>query len=123
MQQESLADLIRRRLGELERSSRSAAALSHGLVSHFTLSRHAAGQTRKLTHRTAQGIALAIDVPLDEVMAAAGLPMTPGTFELPARSHLLTHKERLAVIAVIDALLDARDALPATTGKRTRKVA
>lgn len=123
MQQESLAELIRRRLAELERSSRGAAELSHGLVSHFTLSRHAAGQTRKLTHRTAQGIALAIDVPLDVVMTAAGLPMTPGPFELPARADLLTSKERAAVIAVLDALLDARDALPATTGKRKRPAA
>jgi hypothetical protein len=120
VQQESLAELIRRRLSELERSARAAAAQSHGLVSHFTLSRHANGETRKLTHRTAQGIALAIDVPLDEVMAAAGLPMTPGPFQLPARADLLTSKERQAIIAVMDALLASRDALPATTGKRKR---
>lgn len=106
---ETLQDLILRRLSEQEISARTAAERSHGLVAHFTLSRYARGESRKLNAKTAQGIALALDVPMDVVMRAAGLPMTPGPFELPARAHLLTSKERRAVVAVVDALLGARE--------------
>lgn len=120
MQQETLSQLITRRLSELDRSARAAAENSHSLVTHFTLSRHARGEVRKLGLRTAQGMALAIDVPLDEVLRAAGMPMTPGPFELPARAHLLTSKERTAVVAVVDALLDARGIDPDTVYTPTK---
>lgn len=118
---ETLSQLIERRLVELERSARTGAAMSHGLISHPYLSRLRRGLVPKVVEpKLAQGIALAIDVPVDQVMAAAGQPMTPGEFKLPARAQRLTGKERDAVLAVIDALLAARGALPAGTGKGRR---
>lgn len=110
--QETLPELITRRLFELDRSARTAASNAHGLISNFTLSRYARGAGGKLEMRTAQGIALAIDVTLDEVLRAAGMPMAPGDFVLPERAHKLTSKERMAVIAVIDAMLGASDREP-----------
>lgn len=95
--------------------------MSHGLISHPYLSRIRRGLVPKvLEPKLAQGIALAIDVPADQVMAAAGQPMTPGPFELPVRAHRLTAKEREAVIAVIDALLAARGVAVPATRKKSR---
>lgn len=120
--QETLPELITRRLSELDRSARTAAGNAHGLISNFTLSRYARGAGGRLEMRTAQGIALACDVTLDEVLHAAGMPMAPGDFILPERAHKLTSKERLAVIAVVDAMLAATDReIPPPVKRKTRK--
>lgn len=110
--QETLQQLIRRRLSELELSTRNAAAHAHGLISHALIARYSNGVGGTLSAKTAQGLALAIDVPVDVVFAAAGMPNSPGPFTLPARADLLTAKERRAVISVVDAILASRDALP-----------
>lgn len=56
---------------------------------------------------TADAIATMLDVPVDQVLAAAGQRKRLGPFELPRRADRLTDQERHAVLGVVDAILDA----------------
>jgi hypothetical protein len=102
-----LADLGDRR-GPL--SARAAAARSEGKVSYETLRLIARGEhSGKLSDDTVAGLALALDVPRSQVLAAMGRtmsgPMRP--FEAPDRWQRLTHRQRQLVVSVGDALLAA----------------
>lgn len=54
-----------------------------------------------------QGIALAVGVSVEKVAEVAQVRPSLGRFELPERADLLTQTERAAVLAVIDAILNA----------------
>jgi len=104
----ALAQLIRSSLAEADIDFRTAAGRTEGLISPSNLNRYATGKASNPSSSTLLGISIATGRPLDEVRAAAGVPVTPGPFELPDRAHRLTVRERQAVITVIDAMLDAR---------------
>lgn len=91
-------------------STRLAARRSGGKVSYETLRKIARGEhSGDISDDVAQGIALALEVPLSQVHAAAGQRPALGRFELPRRADRLTAAERRTVIAVVDSLLNARE--------------
>jgi hypothetical protein len=103
----SLQRLVADRLAELNRSYREAARQSGGLVSHGTLQKIATGQhSGNLEESTLRGIALAIDVPISQAREAAGTRDDFGDFQLPERASKLRPKQRKALLAMMDALLD-----------------
>jgi hypothetical protein len=103
----SLQRLVADRLAELDRSYREAARQSGGLVSHGTLQKVATGQhSGNLNESTLRGIALAIDVPISVAREAAGTRHDFGDFQLPQRASKLRPKQRKALLAMMDALLD-----------------
>lgn len=76
-----LRDLINDRLGLLQISLRQAAARSQGKTTATTLSRLALGKhTGKITADTIAGIALALDLPMSAVRAAAEKDTTPASW-------------------------------------------
>jgi len=107
-----LQKLVADRLAELDLSYRRAAARSGGLVSHATLNQLVLGRetvTGK-SHKTLQGIALAIDLPLSVVAEAAGqTPKEPTEFRLPKKANKLSPKQRRAILAMVNALLDEQE--------------
>lgn len=105
-----LQHLVAQRMAELGLSYRRAAARSDGLVSHATLNSIVAGRhTFRLDPQTVVGIAKALNVTEARVRRAAKIAETapPTEFVLPARAHLLTARDRQAVLGVIEALLAA----------------
>lgn len=110
-----LQQLVERRLKELggprgPMSSRSAAARSEGKVSYETLRLLRIGQhSGSISREVAEGLALALDLPLETVLGAAGQRIPLGPFVLPPRAETLTKSERAAVLSVVDAILDAAD--------------
>lgn len=107
-----LQRLVRERMAELGLSYRRAAAKSDGKVSHGTLNTIATGRhSWRLDDSTLEGIALALDVPVATVRAAVGRAQrAPETeFVLPQKANRLSHAERRAVLAMIDALLLAAE--------------
>lgn len=67
-----------------------------------------------ISDETADALATMLDVPVDDVLVAAGQRRRLGRFELPRRADRLTKSERDAVIGIIDAILEA--------GSRTGRV-
>jgi hypothetical protein len=108
-----LRELVDRRLAELgdERgpmSTRKAAARSDGKVSYETLRLLKLGQhSGSISQEVAEGIALALEVPLATVLKVAGRRIPQGPFVLPRRAETLTKSERAVVLSVVDAILDA----------------
>jgi membrane-bound lytic murein transglycosylase B len=116
-----LQRLVADRLAELDRSYREAARQSGGLVSHGTLQKIATGQhSGRLNESTLRGIALAVDVPASVVREAAGTRADFGDFQLPERASKLRPKQRKALLAMMDALLDdlAGEERPRRSGPR-----
>ncbi|MGL5858051.1 MAG: hypothetical protein ACRC35_06545 [Angustibacter sp.] len=112
-QPQNLQELVDRRLWELgERgkplSTRMAAQRSHGKVSYETLRLLQSGKHSGSVNRdTAEGIAEALDVPLNRVLRLAGQRIPQGPFVLPKKADTLTPSERATVLSVVDAILDA----------------
>jgi hypothetical protein len=111
----NLQNLVERRLRELGNargplSARQAAEKSEGLVSYETLRLLLRGQhSGRISRETAEGMAKALDVPLDDVLAVAGQRIPLGPFVLPTRADTLTPPERQTVLSVVDAILNAAD--------------
>lgn len=110
-----LQELVERRLRELgdhrgPMPTRKAAARSGGKVSYETLRLIKLGQhSGSINEDTAEGIALALDLPLEVVLTLAGRRIPQGSFELPKRAETLTKSERAVVLSVVDAILGAAE--------------
>jgi hypothetical protein len=110
-----LQQLVEQRLRELgdhrgPMPTRRAAARSEGRVSYETLRLLKIGQhSGAISHEVAEGIALALDVPVNVVLKVAGQRIPQGPFVLPKRAETLTKSERAVVLSVVDAILDAVD--------------
>lgn len=110
-----LQQLVERRLRELgdhrgPLSTRRAAARAEGKVSYETLRLLKIGQhSGAISHEVAEGIALALDVPVATVLQVAGQRIPLGRFVLPPRAETLTKSERAAVLSVVDAILQAAE--------------
>jgi hypothetical protein len=105
-----LQTLVSERMAELDLTYRRAAAKSGGKVSHATLNSIVTGKhSWRLDESTVEGIALALDVSVEQVREASGQAATSTAtrFELPPRADRLGAKERKAVLAMVDALLTA----------------
>lgn len=110
-----LQQLVDRRLKELgdhrgPMPTRRAAARSEGKISYETLRLLKLGRhSGSITLETAEGLALALDLPLQDILEVAGQRIPQGPFELPRRADTLTKAERAVVLSVIDAILDAAE--------------
>lgn len=105
----ALQRLVKARLKQLGLSYREAARRSDGMASHATFYQLATGQHRgRVSDRTIKGLALALELSVREVRDAAGLgdEESPPEFRLPKRASRLTPKQRRAIVAMVDALLD-----------------
>lgn len=108
-----LQKLVERRLIELgdhrgPLPTRRAAARAEGKVSYETLRLIKIGQhSGSISEEVAEGLALALEVPLDAVLTVAGRRIPQGPFVLPKRADTLTKSERAAVLSVVDAILEA----------------
>lgn len=87
-----------------------AAAKSRGAVSAETIRLIGRGKHGgKISDRIAEGLALALDVPLAEIYRVAGVPR-PGTrWQWPERFDRLSPRQRELVEGVAAAILDAYD--------------
>lgn len=105
--------LVLRRLNELGDSTgpmaaRAAADRSRGAVSYETLRRIGNGtHSGRISDRTAEGIALALDVPVAQVYAAAAIPRPQSRWLWPERFDRLDTAQRQLVEEVAGALLEA----------------
>jgi hypothetical protein len=108
-----LQQLVERRLADLgdhrgPMATRQAAGRSGGRVSYETLRLIKKGQhSGSISPEVAEGLALALDVPLSTVLTVAGRRIPQGAFVLPKRAEALTKSERSVVLSVVDAILDA----------------
>lgn len=108
MGNDALADLVRRRLGELGLSYEQAAEQTFGLLSRASLHRMAAGKHQGfLRERAVKGLVLALQV--DEAEVRRVVPPSPTydgiPFTLPPRASQLTKAERRLILDHIDRLL------------------
>jgi len=123
-----LQQLVERRLRELgdhrgPMPTRRAAARSQGKVSYETLRLLKLGQhSGAISSEVAEGLALALDVPLTTVLEVAGQRIPLGPFVLPKRAETLTKAERAVVLSVVDAILGAATQ-ERTPGQPLRSVA
>lgn len=111
-----LSKLVLERLRELgdktgPMGAREAARQADGLVSYETLRNLARGvrHTGRITDRTAEGLSRALQVPLERVYEAAGIPAPQGRWEMPRRFDRLNPTQRALVEDVAAALLEAYD--------------
>lgn len=108
-----LASLVTERRAELGISLREAADRSGGLVSKSQIAAIERGETTTVTDKTVRGLALALDVPVPRVWAAAGVrPSRLRPFEVPERANRLNARERRLVLTLIDTLLAAHEERP-----------
>lgn len=112
----ALQDLILTRLQQLgdrhgPMSAREAARRADGLVSYETLRVLARNgkHTGRITDRTAEGLSRALQVPVEKVYEAAGVPAPSGRWEWPERFARLAPTQRSLVEDVAAALLEAYD--------------
>lgn len=107
-----LQELVIGRLAELDLSYRRAAERTNGLCSYATLNHIALGRQAAdgVTARTAKGLSLALDVPLSLVQQAISdstdAAKAAVEFRLPKKAEKLTPKQRKAVLAFVNALLE-----------------
>jgi hypothetical protein len=117
---ETLQELMTRRLREMgRRRGRDTLTLREvhesikddagkAPVSYETARQILKGQyTSRLSDESADGLATMLDVSVSQVLAAAGQRPRLGRFALPRKADRLNDKERRAVLAVVDAILDA----------------
>ena len=105
----TLAELVAGERSRQHLSLRDVADRSGGLLSHSTV--HAIERGRPTVEdRAIDGLALALDVPVDKVRRAAGVrrPDTAEPFVLPRRASRLSRKERELILGMVDALLEAK---------------
>lgn len=106
----TLADLIAAERKRQGLSLRDVAERAGGLVSHSAIAAIERGQRASVTDETIDGLAKGLDVPVDRVRRAARVarPDVDGPFVLPRRAARLSRRERELVLAMVDALLEAR---------------
>jgi hypothetical protein len=110
-----LQDLVLRRLAELgvpgsPMSIREATRRTRSRVNYETLRKIARGEhSGDIADQTAEGLSLALDIPLQEVYAAARVPRPLGRWEMPARFDRLNLEDRRVVEEMAAALLRARE--------------
>jgi hypothetical protein len=110
-----LQELVLRRLAELGEpgapmSVRAAAKRSRGLLNYEVLRVIARGEhSNRITDSTAEGIASALDVPLQDVYNAARVPRPTSRWNWPPRFDRLDAHERRVVEDVAAAILEARE--------------
>ena len=108
-----LATLMLRRLAELgtpgaPMSIRQATERARGLASFETLRQIARGEhSGRISDRTAEGIALALEVSVKEVYDAARVPRPQSRWNWPAKFDRLDQPQRRLVEDVAAALLEA----------------
>lgn len=109
----ALQDLALRRLAELGDASgplpaRVAAERSRGRVSYETLRSIARGaHSGRLSDRVAEGLAMALDVPVQEVYDAARIPRPQSRWLWPERFDRLDAAQRRIVEDVAGGFLEA----------------
>jgi transcriptional regulator with XRE-family HTH domain len=114
---ESLQALVLRRAkeiggreGELSNRAlarRNGADLSHTLISQIINGEYA---NRAPDQRVLDGLAKALEVPLETVESAAGAPPSYGPFKLPDDAARLTPAQRKAVRHVVQVMIDSNEA-------------
>jgi hypothetical protein len=105
-----IQQLISNRLAELDLSFRAAAERSGGLISHSTINHLLLGRmSPPIRERTAQGLALALDVARSKVDQAAQASIEGTEFRLPENARNLNPRQRRAVYAMISALLNEEE--------------
>lgn len=110
-----LQQLVLRRLADLGEpgrpiSIRAAAERARGLTSHHTLTAIAKGEhSGRISDRTAEGIAAALDVPVARVYDAAGVPRPFGRWQWPEKFDRVRPEDRLVVEDLAAALLRAEE--------------
>lgn len=108
-------DLVLRRLAELgipghPMSIREATRRSGSRINYETLRKIARGEhSGDITDQTAEGLSLALDVPLQQVYNAASVPRPQGRWSWPAKYDRLDLDDRRVVEDVAAALLRARE--------------
>ena len=111
--QRSLAELVRDQRERLGVSLRQVDADTERLgrrVSYSTLNDLEMGQRTTFPDETLAVIARALHIPVTQIRRAAGRPdRAPRPFVLPQRAAELSGKERQVVVAVVEALLAAKD--------------
>lgn len=110
-----LQDLVLRRLAELgtpgsPMSIREATRRSRDRLNYETLRKLARGEhSGDITDQTAEGISLALDVPIAQVYTAARVPRPLSRWQWPAKFDRLDLDDRRVVEEVASALLRARE--------------
>lgn len=121
---ETLQQLVERRLYEMGKSRGRDEALNllevwqslpedergKRPISYEIVRRIAKGEHRNIGDRAADAVATMLDVPVGDVLKAAGQRPRLGRFDLPRRADRLNEKERTVVLSVVDAILGAADA-------------
>lgn len=110
-----LQDLVLTRLAELgtpgsPMSIREATRRSQDRVNYETMRKLARGEhSGVITDQTAEGLSMALDVPVQQVYAAAQVPPPLSRWQWPTAFDRLEHDERQIVESVARALLKARE--------------
>lgn len=110
-----LQDLVLRRLAELgtpgsPMSLREATRRSRGRLNYETLRKVARGaHSGDIADQTAEGISVALDVPVQQVYNAARVPRPLNRWQWPAKFDRLDLEDRRVVEDVASALLRARE--------------
>jgi hypothetical protein len=108
-----LQDLMLRRLAELggpgsPMSIRAATERARGLVSYEVLRTIARGEhSGRINDSTAEGLALSLDVPVQQVYDAARVPRPVSRWQWPARFDRLDQAQRRLVEDVASAMLES----------------
>lgn len=108
----ALSDLVLERLAELgtpgsPMSLRQAAARSRGMLSYETMRNISRGEFGRITDRTAEGLSLALDVPVQQIYDTARVPRPQTRWLLPERFDRLDPAQRRLVEDVASALLES----------------
>jgi hypothetical protein len=134
---ETLQQLLTRRLREIGRARGRDTPISlnqlynetpdylasgERVISYEILRRVQKGTHSNLTGRAVRTLATMLGVPEGDVWQAAGRRAPAGRFELPERADRLNEAERLAVLSVVDAILNAGER-PAEEGDATILIA
>lgn len=120
---ETLQELLERRLNELGKRRGRGESISlreawmrlpetsgGRPVSYETVRRIRESGHTNISDDTADALATMLDVPVDQILQAAGQRKRLGKFELPRRADRLSETERRAVLGVVDAILEAASA-------------
>lgn len=108
-----LQDLVLRRLAELGEpgspmSLRRATERGRGLINYETFRQIARGEhSGRIEDKTAEGLALALDVPRSEVYRMARVPQPLSRWQWPAKFDRLDQAQRRLVEDMANALLEA----------------
>jgi hypothetical protein len=107
---DQLSRLVVSRLIELGISARTAAERSRGRVSYSTIRNIARGtHGGRITDKVAEGISLALEVPLPRIYEAAKAPQPMSRWDWPSRFDRLVPEERRLIEDMAAALLRAYD--------------